>query len=68
MFFSIPVFIKEEPSSDEFDDLNLLPIKKDNSNEDLAIEKQNKITGTNILKDKFVIKEEPVQEDLVSKC
>lgn len=48
--------------------MNSLLIKKENSNKDLVLEKQNQILGTNASKDELVIKEELVQDDLVSKC
>ena len=60
--------IKKEPNNATFDDMNLSVIKEDNSSKVLILEKQNQIIGTNISKDKFVIKEEPVEDEMVSKC
>ena len=63
------LFIEEEPPNNAtFDDLDSTLVENDNLNKDLVFETQNQIIGTNISKDEFVLKEEPVEDDLVSKC
>ena len=68
MFFSVSVvYIKEEHKDAAFDELNSL-LNEDYSNEDFNIEKQSQSIGPNCSMDKFVLKEEPLQDDFVSKC
>ena len=66
-FFSV-VYIKEEPKDVTFDEMNSLLKKENYSYEVFNVEKQSESIGPNYSMDKFVMKEEPLQDDFVSKC
>ena len=65
--------IKEEFDDAEFDAkiepvMNLLLNEEDDSSKDLIVEKQKQIIGVNYSMNELVMKEGPLQDDLVSKC